>query len=73
MIGRFKRYWSPCLTKSRHHCGIWHIVKHKPSHIYIGKWEEGAHFLYDLVADALLNKKSLSSTETFEKNGKRIE
>jgi hypothetical protein len=41
--------------------------------IYIGKWEEGAHFLYDLVADALLNHQSFSSTETFKNNDKIIE
>jgi hypothetical protein len=73
MTGRFKSHWSPCLTKSRHHCGIWHLVKREPSHIYIGEWEEGAHFLYDLVADAFLNQQSLSSTDTFEKNGNIME
>jgi hypothetical protein len=30
-------------------------------------------FLYDLVADALLNHQSFLSTETFENNGKIME
>jgi hypothetical protein len=50
------------------------LASHQASTIpYIGKWEEGAPFLYDLVADALLNRQSFSSTETFENNGKIME